>query len=99
MKFQFLEVEKDNKRELAAQLRIAYKSHFPSSKSFDEVFEDGISPEISIPNDLYFEDIEKAKTEMYKTKNKGDEPYMKDFISDLLENLSFVPIIKVENET
>mgnify|MGYP003501971278 CR=1 FL=1 len=42
---------------------------------------------------------EKAKTEMYKTKNKGDEPYMKDFISDLLENLSFVPIIKVENET
>ena len=52
MKFQFLEVEKDNKRELASQLRIAYKSHFPSSKSFDEVFEDGNTPEISYPSIL-----------------------------------------------
>lgn len=98
MKFQFLEVEKDDKKELLGQLKIAYEIHFPYAKDFKEVFEDWLVPEIAVPNDLYFEDMEKAKSKMYEAKNNGDEPYMKDFISDLQENLSFVLTIKVEND-
>ena len=56
-------------------------------------------PEISIPNDLYFDDIEKAKKQLYEDKKISEKIYMKDFISDLQENLSFVPIIKAEKET
>ncbi|MBQ0052761.1 MAG: hypothetical protein KBT11_11990 [Treponema sp.] len=98
MKFQFLEVAEDDKKELLGQLKIAYKIHFSNAKDFEEVFEDWLVLEITVPNDLYFEDMEKAKSKMYEAKNNGVEPYMKDFISDLQENLSFVPTIKVEND-
>lgn len=98
MVIQFLEISESNRREFKAQLKIAYKNHFKKTKAFKEVFKDSYIPEISIPNDLYFYDIEKAKKQLYEDKTNGEEVYMKDFISDLQENLSFVPIIKVEKE-
>ena len=94
MKIQFLEISEENKQEFRSHLRIAYNTHFPNAKLFNLVFMDWTIPEISIPNELYFQDIEKAKTEMYEAKNRDDELFMKDFISDLKENLSFVPVIK-----
>ena len=98
MVIQFLEISESNRREFKAQLKIAYKNHFKKTKAFKEVFKDSYIPEISIPNDLYFDDIEKAKKQLYEDKTNGEEVYMKDFISDLQENLSFVPIIKVGKE-
>ena len=98
MTFRFLDISENDEQEFKTQLRIAYNSHFKNTKPFDDVFTDWNIPELSIQNDLYFNDIENAKTEMYESKNNGDEPYMKDFISDLQENLSFVPTIKVIND-
>ena len=99
MVIQFFEIAENNIKEFKSQLKIAYKNHFKNTKSFKEAFKDFSVPEISISNDLYFEDIEKAKKQLYEDKKSGEEIYMKDFISDLQENLSFVPIIKVEKET
>ena len=98
MKLQFLEIAEDNRQEFITQLKIAYKNHFQDGKSFKQVFHDWSLPVITIPNELYFEDIEKAKKKMYEVKNTGDEIYMNDFISDLQENLSFVPVIKACKE-
>ena len=91
-------IKTKNKKEFQTQLKIVYKSHFPKAKIFKEVFKDWREPEISIPNDLYFDDIEKAKDQMYEEKSNCDGVYMKDFISDLQENLSFVPVIKALKE-
>ena len=99
MVIQFFEIAENNIKEFKSQLKIAYKNHFKNTKSFKEAFKDFSIPEISISNDLYFEDIEKAKKQLYEDKKSGEEIYMKDFISDLQENLSFVPIIKAEKET
>ena len=98
MTFIFLDISEENKKEFQTQLKIVYKSHFPKAKIFKEVFKDWREPEISIPNDLYFDDIEKAKDQMYEEKSICDGVYMKDFISDLQENLSFVPVIKALKE-
>ena len=98
MKIEFSKISDENRQEFRSQLMIAYKIHFPNGKPFNQAFHDWSDPEISIPNDLYFEDIEKAKDEMYESKNAGNEVYMKDFISDLQENLSFVPVIKARKE-
>jgi hypothetical protein len=98
MVIQFFEIAENNIKEFKSQLKIAYKNHFKNTKSFKEAFKDLTVPEISISNDLYFEDIEKAKKQLYEDKKSGEEIYMKDFISDLQENLSFVPIIKAEKE-
>lgn len=98
MKLLFMNIGDENQKEFLSQLEIVYERHFKNTKSFPEVYKDWNVPEIFIPNHLYFEDIEKAKSEMYEAKNNGDEPYMKDFLSDLQENLSFVLTIKAEHE-
>ena len=86
MTFRFLDISENDEQEFKTQLRIAYNSHFKNTKPFDDVFTDWNVPELSIQNDLYFNDIENVKNEMYESKNNGDEPYMKDFISDLQKN-------------
>ena len=47
---------------------------------------------LEVDNFAYFTDIETSKEKMYKMENR----YMTDFISEVKENLSFVPTIEVE---
>lgn len=47
---------------------------------------------LEVDNYVYFNDIETSKEKMYKMENR----YMTDFISEVKENLSFVPTIEVE---
>ena len=98
MKLLFMNIADDNQKEFLNQLEIVYKRHFQISTMYKEELEDAGIHVISIPNHLYFEDIEKAKAEMYEAKNNGDEPYMKDFLSDLQENLSFFPSVMSARE-
>ena len=73
MVIQFFEIEDNNIREFKAQLELAYKNHFKNTKSFKEAFKDCSVPEISIPNDLYFDDIEKAKKQLYEDKKISEK--------------------------
>ena len=47
---------------------------------------------LEVDNSVYFNDIETSKEKMYKMENR----YMTDFLSEVKENLSFVPTIEVE---
>ena len=53
----------------------------------------GITVHIEISNYAYFEKKKKAKKEMYDME---EHKYMKDFVSEVLENLSFVPKVSAK---
>ena len=61
MTFRFLDISENDEQEFKTQLRIAYNSHFKNTKPFDDVFTDWNVPELSIQNDLYFNDIENVE--------------------------------------
>lgn len=66
-------------------------NRYSSSNSIHKVYE------IEVSNVAYYEDIEKMKESFYTAKNNKelDTFYFTDFISDVQENLSFVPKIEV----
>ena len=52
----------------------------------------GPAVHLEVDNFVYFNDIETSIEKMYKMENR----YMTDFLSEVKENLSFVPTIEVE---
>ena len=52
----------------------------------------GPAVHLEVDNFVYFNDIETSKEKMYNMENR----YMTDFLSEVKENLSFVPTIEVE---
>jgi len=74
------------------------KKHFLRSEVFKfEVSVLNRTISLSITDSAYVEDIEQAKKTMYQeqTSDPTTKAYMKDFISEVEEYLSFVPEIKV----
>lgn len=99
MVFNFLYPDDDEdfskRNELESIIKAEVKNHF-EEKDYYKYYENyasyyGGSIHIEIFNEAYFDDIEKAKKRMADMENK----YMTDFISDIQENLSFVPKIIV----
>ena len=65
------------------QAELSFTSHF------------GDKVKIELANNVYFNDIEKAKEQFYKDLHANKTAFLKDWISDIQENLSFVPKIEV----
>ncbi len=83
---------KEEQNELRNIILSVAKQHF-SYVDF-EIYSNHLNNEeyvIQITQKSYFDDIEKAKKEMYEMT---EHRYMKDFVSDVLENLSFVPKVR-----
>jgi len=49
---------------------------------------------LKLNNQEFIYDLENAKRKLYAMKNNGEDPYMTDFISDVFEYLSFVPVME-----
>lgn len=54
-----------------------------------------IAVKIDLANALFFEDLENAKLSLYDDVHSGDYTGLHDWISDIQENLSFIPEIKI----
>ena len=97
MIFDFLPDSEEQRSELSHIVEIEANSHFEKNdiSNFCKHYcgLTGITVHIEISNYAYFNDIEKAKKEMYDMK---EHKYMKDFVSEVLENLSFVPKVSAK---
>ena len=86
----------DHRKELESIIKSQIERHFNPEDYFD--YQNnyasywGGSVHINLSNLAFFEDIEKAKEKMAEMSDK----YMTDFISEVQENLSFIPKIIVE---
>lgn len=54
-----------------------------------------IAVKIELANSLFFEDLENAKSSLYDDIHNNNYTGLHDWVSDVQENLSFVPEIKV----
>lgn len=81
--------------ELGTIVKIVLSKHFSQSEiyrfSTNYAAYDGAKIYVDVDNQSYFNDIQKSIANMSKMEHK----YMTDFISDVQENLSFVPKIGV----
>ncbi len=99
MELNFLYPDNDEdfskRKELEAIIKAEVEKHFEQREYYayhnNYASYWGGSVHINILNDAYFNDIEKSKEKMSEMENK----YMTDFISEVQENLSFVPKIVV----
>lgn len=102
MTFKFYFSSEEEMKEIKTIVKAEAKKHF-GDKCRCGFWKDYTKrePEIwftaCVPNDLYFEDLQKMKQSVYEQNKKGEEITLNDFISDVEENLSFVP--KIEAET
>ena len=83
-------------KELGNIVKIALPIHFDQSEIYrfskNYAAYDGTKVYVEVDNQGYFNDIQKSIENMSKMEHK----YMTDFVSDVQENLSFVPKIEVE---
>jgi hypothetical protein len=54
-----------------------------------------LAVKIELANSLFFEDLENAKSSLYDDIHNNNYTGLHDWVSDVQENLSFVPEIKV----
>lgn len=96
MKFKFLFTDETEWKELKHIVKVEAEKAFPPAAIYrfhdNYAGNEGAAVFLDVENIAYFEDIEKAKERMYEMENR----YMTDFISNVKENLSFVPRIIVE---
>lgn len=96
MKFKFLFTDEAEWKELKHIVKVEAELAFPQAAIYrfhdNYAGNEGAAIFLDVDNIAYFEDIEKAKERMYEMENR----YMTDFISNVKENLSFVPRIIVE---
>ena len=96
MKFKFIFKDENEWKELKNIVKVEAEKAFPPEAiyRFCENYASYNGPAIylEVDNIAYFENIETSKEKMYKMENR----YMTDFISEVKENLSFVPTIEVE---
>lgn len=96
MKFKFIFKNEDEWKELKNIVKVETEKAFPPEAiyRFCENYGSYNGPAIylEVDNIAYFENIETSKEKMYKMENR----YMTDFVSEVKENLSFVPTIEVE---
>lgn len=103
MTFRILVKDVNEEKEAFAIIKAELKNHFKSSikvrKSVSlNTTKDSIKATpcflIEIPDKEYFEDIERMKEDI----QKNGYNHFSDFISDVEDNLSFVPVIKVVSQ-
>lgn len=101
MTFRVLVKDVNEEKEAFAIITAELKNHFKSSikvRKFVSLTEDGIKATpcflIEVPDKEYFEDIERMKEDI----QKNGYNHFSDFISDVEDNLSFVPVIKVVSQ-
>jgi len=93
---EFLPNKETQREELFTVVDFEAKKHFGKQieTKKNEIGKIGIVVKVEIPNQLYFFDVENAKKDlMYKEE---EIKYMKDFLSEVLNNLSFVPEVNAE---
>ena len=96
MKFKFIFKNEDEWKELKNIVKAEAIKTFPPEAIYrfceNYASRNGPAVYLEVDNFVYFNDIETSKEKMYKMENR----YMTDFISEVKENLSFVPTIEVE---
>ena len=96
MKFKFIFKNEDEWKELKNIVKSEAIKAFPPEAIYrfceNYASRNGPAVYLEVDNFAYFTDIETSKGKMYKMENR----YMTDFISEVKENLSFVPTIEVE---
>ena len=96
MKFKFIFKNEDEWKELKNIVKAEVVKAFPPEAIYrfceNYASRNGPAVYLEVDNYVYFNDIETSKEKMYKMENR----YMTDFISEVKENLSFVPTIEVE---
>ena len=96
MKFKFIFKNEDEWKELKNIVKAEDIKAFPAEMIYrfceNYASRNGPAVYLEVDNYVYFNDIETSKEKMYKMENR----YMTDFISEVKENLSFVPTIEVE---
>lgn len=96
MKFKFIFKNEDEWKELKNIVKVEAVKAFPPEAIYrfceNYASRNGPAVYLEVDNFVYFNDIETSKEKMYKMENR----YMTDFISEVKENLSFVPTIEVE---
>ena len=96
MKFKFIFKNEDEWKELKNIVKVEAIKAFPPEAIYrfceNYASRNGPAVYLEVDNYVYFNDIETSKEKMYKMENR----YMTDFISEVKENLSFVPTIEVE---
>ena len=96
MKFKFIFKNEDEWKELKNIVKAESIKAFPPEMIYrfceNYASRNGPAVYLEVDNFVYFNDIETSKEKMYKMENR----YMTDFISEVKENLSFVPTIEVE---
>lgn len=96
MKFKFIFKNEDEWKELKNIVKVEALKAFPPEMIYcfceNYASRNGPAVYLEVDNFVYFNDIETSKEKMYKMENR----YMTDFLSEVKENLSFVPTIEVE---
>lgn len=97
MVFDFICGNEEQRKECANIVFAELKKNFEDDE-YDNFMENISirSVHVQINNRAYFKNLENSKIMLYdEIRKKGGSIYLKDFISEVLENLSFVPRIIV----
>jgi len=90
MKIQFEAQTSEAGRELSNIVKVEAKNHFASDEYTLRVIFNTVVVKVYEP--AYLEDLKQAREHL------DEVGYMKDFVSEVKENLSFVPVVYIDNK-